>query len=123
MEGHDGGRLEAQVRLHNPHRQHTNQSNEEEGGERGEGRDGYLEVLRDLTDETLEGQLADEELCRFLVPTDFTESDCSGAEAVRLLHTTGGSLRHPTPNTRQDSQTTKRRREREETYGGGGLAS
>ena len=34
-----------------------------------------LEVLRDLTDETLEGELADEELSRLLVPTDLTESD------------------------------------------------
>ena len=34
-----------------------------------------LEVLRDLTDETLEGELADEELGRLLVATDLTESD------------------------------------------------
>ena len=34
-----------------------------------------LEVLRDLTDEALEGELADEELGRLLVTTDLTESD------------------------------------------------
>ena len=34
-----------------------------------------LEVLRDLTNQALEGELADEELGRLLVPTDLTESD------------------------------------------------
>ena len=34
-----------------------------------------LEVLGDLTNKTLEGQLADEELGRLLVATDLTESD------------------------------------------------
>ena len=34
-----------------------------------------LEVLSDLTDKTLERQLADEELSRLLVATDLTESD------------------------------------------------
>jgi hypothetical protein len=46
-----------------------------------------LEVLGDLTDKTLEGQLADEELSRLLVATDLTESDGSGLVAVRLLDT------------------------------------
>lgn len=50
-----------------------------------------LEVLSDLTNETLEGELADEQLRRLLVATDFTESDGTRAEAVRLLDTTGGS--------------------------------
>ncbi len=62
LEGHDGGALEAQV---------------------------GLEVLGDLTDETLEGQLADEELGRLLVATDLTESDGTGAIPVGLLHTSG----------------------------------
>lgn len=44
----DGGRLEAEVRL---------------------------EVLGDLTNKTLEGQLADEKLSGLLVATDLTESD------------------------------------------------
>ena len=34
-----------------------------------------LEVLGDFTNQTLEGELADQELGRFLVTTDFTESD------------------------------------------------
>ena len=34
-----------------------------------------LEVLSDLTNKTLEWQLADEELGRLLVATDLTESD------------------------------------------------
>ena len=48
-----------------------------------------LEVLSNLTDKTLEGQLADEELGRLLVATDLTESDGTGLVAVRLLDTTG----------------------------------
>ena len=53
-----------------------------------------LEVLSDLTDETLEGQLADKELSRLLVATDLTESHGTGAKAVSLLDATrgGGSL-------------------------------
>jgi hypothetical protein len=47
-----------------------------------------LEVLGDLTDETLEGQLPDQELRRLLVPTDLSQSDGTGAEPVRLLHAT-----------------------------------
>jgi hypothetical protein len=58
----DGGRLEAEIRL---------------------------EVLGNLTNKTLEGQLADEELSRLLVATDLTESDGTRLVAVRLLDTTG----------------------------------
>jgi hypothetical protein len=58
----DGGGLEAEVRL---------------------------EVLSDLTNKTLERQLADEELGRLLVATDLTESDGTGLVAVRLLDTSG----------------------------------
>ena len=36
-----------------------------------------LEVLGDLTDETLEGELSDQELSGLLVTTDLTESDSS----------------------------------------------
>lgn len=54
----------------------------------------HFEVLGDLTDETLEGELADEQLGGLLVATDFTEGDGSGAEAMGLLHTTGGGLQH-----------------------------
>ena len=48
-----------------------------------------LEVLGDFTDKTLEGELADEQLGRLLVPTNFTKSDGSGTESMRLLHTAG----------------------------------
>jgi hypothetical protein len=47
-----------------------------------------LEVLGDLTDETLEGQLPDQELRRLLVTTDLSQSDGTGAEPVRLLNAT-----------------------------------
>ena len=63
LEGHDGGALEAEI---------------------------SLEVLGDLTDKALEGQLADEELGGFLVTTDLTESDGSGPVTVGLLHSSGG---------------------------------
>jgi hypothetical protein len=62
LEGTDGGRLEAEVRL---------------------------EVLGDLTNETLEGELADQELSGLLVPTDLTKSDGSGLVSVGLLDTSG----------------------------------
>jgi hypothetical protein len=62
LESADSGRLEAEVRL---------------------------EVLGDLTDEALEGELADEELGRLLVATDLTESDGTRLIPVRLLDTTG----------------------------------
>ena len=48
-----------------------------------------LEVLGDLTDETLEGELADQELGRLLVATDLTESDGTRLVPVRLLDTSG----------------------------------
>ena len=48
LESADGGRLEAEI---------------------------GLEVLGDLTDETLEGELSDEELSRLLVATNLTQSD------------------------------------------------
>ena len=49
-----------------------------------------LEVLSDFTNETLEGELPDEEFGGLLVFADFTESDGSGAETMGLLDTTGG---------------------------------
>jgi len=45
-----------------------------------------LEVLRDLADEALEGELADEQLRALLVLADLAERDGAGAEAVGLLH-------------------------------------
>jgi hypothetical protein len=41
-----------------------------------------LEVLGDLTDETLEGKLADEEVGGLLVTTDLTKGDGSGTVTV-----------------------------------------
>ena len=48
-----------------------------------------LEVLSDLTNQTLEWELADQELSGLLVTADLTESDGTGLVAVRLLDTTG----------------------------------
>ena len=47
-----------------------------------------LEVLSDFTDQTLERQLSDQQLSRFLVSSDFSESNSSWSVSVRLLHTT-----------------------------------
>src|SRR5699024_9327901 len=52
-----------------------------------------LEVLRDLANETLEGQLADEKLRALLVATDLTQSHRSGAVAMGLLDSSGGGRR------------------------------
>ena len=49
-----------------------------------------LEVLGNLTDKALEGQLADEELSRLLVAADLTEGDRARSVSVGLLHTAGG---------------------------------
>ena len=48
-----------------------------------------LEVLGDLPDQTLEGELADEKLSGLLVPPDLSESDCSGPVSVGLLDSAG----------------------------------
>ena len=58
-----------------------------------------LEVLRDFTDKTLEGELADEELRRLLVPTDLTKSDGTRPEAMGLLHTTSRRLKQTVSTT------------------------
>ena len=58
-----------------------------------------LEVLGDLPDQTLEGQLADKQLSRLLVSPDLPQGDCARPVPVRLLHASGrrrrlaGSLR------------------------------
>jgi len=61
LEGHDGRGLEPQI---------------------------GLEVLGDLTDQTLEWQLADEQLRALLVAADLTESNGSGTITMRLLDAT-----------------------------------
>ena len=48
-----------------------------------------LEVLSDFSHKTLEGQLADEQLGRFLVTTDLTKSDCTRPVTMRFLDSTG----------------------------------
>jgi len=63
LESHDGGALEPQV---------------------------SLEVLGDLPDQTLEGELANEELGGLLVPPDLPEGDCTGPVPVGLLDSAGG---------------------------------
>ena len=49
-----------------------------------------LEVLGDLPHQTLEGELADQQVRRLLVPADLTESHGSGAVTVGLFHASGG---------------------------------
>ena len=49
-----------------------------------------LEILGNLTNKPLEGELANEELSGLLVATDFAKSDSSGSVAMRLLHSSGG---------------------------------
>ena len=62
LQGHDGRALESQI---------------------------GLEILSNFTDETLERQLADEELGALLVATDLTEGNCSRPVTMGLLHTAG----------------------------------
>jgi len=49
-----------------------------------------LEVGGDFSDESLEGELADEELGRLLEATDLSEGDSAGLEAVSALDAGGG---------------------------------
>lgn len=49
-----------------------------------------LEVLGDLTNETLERKLADEELGALLVATDFTKCHRAGPVTMGFLHAAGG---------------------------------
>ena len=46
-----------------------------------------LVLLSDFSDQSLEGELADEELSGLLELSDLAESDCAGSEPVRLLDT------------------------------------
>jgi hypothetical protein len=60
-----------------------------------------LEVLSDLTNETLEWEFTDKELRRFLIPTNLTKSDGTRAEPMWLLHATSCSLKgHNQPSAR-----------------------
>jgi hypothetical protein len=44
----------------------------------------YLEILGNLADQTLEGQLPDQEIGRLLVATDFAQGDRAGAETSTI---------------------------------------
>ena len=48
------------------------------------------EILGNLSDKTLEGELADEKLGGLLVPSDLTEGNCSRPVPVWLLDSAGG---------------------------------
>jgi hypothetical protein len=50
-----------------------------------------LELRSNLSDESLEGELSDEELGALLEAADLTESNGAGSESVGLLDTTSGS--------------------------------
>ena len=52
-----------------------------------------FEVLGNLTDQALEGQLADEKLSGLLVSPDLTESNCSWPISVGLLDSSSGWCR------------------------------
>ena len=52
-----------------------------------------LEILSDLSDQTLEGKFADEKVGGLLVTTDLTKSDGSRSVTVGLLDSTGGRCR------------------------------
>ena len=68
LESHNGGALEPQV---------------------------GLEVLGNLPDQTLEGELADQKLGGLLVPPNFPKGDCTRPVSVGLLHTSGRWSRLP----------------------------
>lgn len=61
-------------------------------GRRLESKVGF-EVLGDLTNQPLEGQLADEKLGGLLVPTDLTKSHRTRTVTMRLLHSSSGRRR------------------------------
>jgi histone H3 len=52
-----------------------------------------LEILSNLTNQTLEGELANQKISRLLVATNLTKSDSSWAVTVRLLDASSGRSR------------------------------
>ena len=52
-----------------------------------------LEVLGDFSDQSLEGQLSDQQLSGLLVSPDLPQGNGSWSVSVRLLHTAGGRWR------------------------------
>ena len=81
LQCHHSRRLEAQVRLWHVELAHKQSCAAAKTN---------LEVLGNFTDESLEGEFANEQFRRFLVPTDLTKGHCTGAETMGLLYTTGG---------------------------------
>jgi hypothetical protein len=65
LQSHNSGRLESQV---------------------------GLEVLGDFSNQSLEGELSDQELGRLLVLSDLSKGDGTGPVSVGLLDTSGGGL-------------------------------
>jgi len=49
-----------------------------------------LEILGDLTDEALEGKLADEKFSTLLITADLSEGNCTGSVAMGFLHSSSG---------------------------------
>ena len=98
LKSHDRGGLEAEIRLQ------LCQLKPQQG------REGTnFEILRDFTNETLERQLANEQLRRLLIPTDLTKSDGTRPETMGLLHTTSRRLKQrvsttQSPHVRTNSQ-------------------
>ena len=68
LESHDGRGLESQV---------------------------SLEVLSDFSDQSLEGQLSDQQFSRLLVSPDLSEGDCSWPVSMGLLDSSGSRGRFP----------------------------
>jgi len=54
-----------------------------------------FEILCDLTHETLEGKLTDQQLCALLILSDLPQRHRTWPESVRLLHATGRRSRFP----------------------------
>jgi hypothetical protein len=52
----------------------------------------HLEVLRNLTNKTLERKLANEKFSQLLIATNFAEGDSSRAETMEFLYTTSDRL-------------------------------
>ena len=101
LESHDGGRLETEIGLVEHVRQGSSATALRVSTSTSIM---HLEVLSNLTNETLEGELADKELRRLLVATNLAEGNGTRPEAVRLLHTTGGGLRARRPLSAKDAK-------------------
>jgi hypothetical protein len=109
LQRHDSRRLEPQIGLQ------SSMATMRQCSQTERGRETHFEVLCNLTHKPLEGKLANEEFCRLLVPSDFTQSDGTGAEPMWLLHTPCGCLQ--TSHGQRSVIRHGRGREQEPTYG------